>query len=53
MVWTITLERISTKEVSPFMVVRRETDREARDYAALAIADQPDLRIVKIEPRKD
>lgn len=49
--YTIILEQISTGKTVPSMIVRKATEAEARAYAEAAIADQPDLRVFKIEAR--
>jgi len=51
MTYTITLQRISTGETAPSMLVRLPSEADARAYALAAIAGQPDLRIAAITPR--
>ena len=52
--YTITLQRISTGEITPTLICRFETEAEARAYAEGAIAmqsDTADLRIANVEGR--
>ena len=52
--FTITLEQISTGIRSASMVVRKETEAQAREYAETAIrqsATPDDLRVVEIVAR--
>jgi hypothetical protein len=53
-IFYITLERISTGERSPSMVVRQPTERDARKYAEAAIGRSStphDLRVVRVVER--
>ncbi len=49
--YTIVLERIGTGEHALSMVTRQENATAARAYAAAAIAQSPDLRVVEIHTR--
>ena len=55
-VYTITLERISTGERAPSMIVRRETEEQARQYVQDIITTgghlYADIRIAEITARK-
>ena len=50
-VYTIVLERIGTGKQSLTIVTRQDNEEAARAYAEAAIAQSPDLRIVKIHAR--
>jgi hypothetical protein len=52
-VYTVILRRISTGEVSPSFLVRKQTEAEARVYAeaALKAANEIDLEVAEIQPR--
>ena len=53
-VYRITLERISTGERAPPLVVREPTEQAAREFAVHAIRESPtpdDLRVVEVETR--
>jgi hypothetical protein len=49
--YRITLERISTGEKAPSMIVRQPSEEAAREYAEKAIAGQLDLRVAEIAAR--
>jgi len=52
--YRITLERISTGERAPSLVVREPTEQAARKFAVHAIRESPtpdDLRVVEVEAR--
>ncbi|NBX22009.1 MAG: hypothetical protein EBR58_11850 [Betaproteobacteria bacterium] len=52
-VFTISLENTETNEVSPSLIVRRDTEAQAREYANAAIAacNRPELRVHSMTSR--
>ena len=50
-VFTITLENTSTGEIAPSMIVRKETEAEARAFAEAAIKGRPEIRVHSISCR--